>query len=74
MKIQIRLFASFRIGRFKTQVREYPEGTDVLCVVLDLGLPEKDLGIILINGKHASQNQILCNGDILSLLPLVGGG
>lgn len=74
MKIQIQLYASFRVGRFKDQVRDYPTGTTVGQVFKDLNLPEGDLGVVLVNGGHSSQVELLKDGDVLSFLPLVGGG
>ena len=74
MKIEIKLFASLRVERFKTEVREYPPATGIRQVVRGLGILEKDVGIVLLNGQHASLEDSLKNGDTLSLLPLVDGG
>ncbi len=74
MEVKIKLSGPFRIGRFKEEVRDYPPGTRVQRVVDDLGLPETLLGIVLINGVHADVNDVLNDGDTLSLLPLLGGG
>ena len=74
MQVTIKLFASFRNGRFKIAERDLPEGTDCRRVVLDLGLSEAEIGIIMINGRHGTLDQILCSGNVLSLFPLLGGG
>jgi molybdopterin synthase sulfur carrier subunit len=74
MQVTIKLFATFRNNRFKIEERELPEGTDCRKVVLDLGLTEEEIGIILINGRHGNLDQKLASNDILSLFPLVGGG
>jgi sulfur-carrier protein len=74
MQVTIKLFATFRNGRFKVAEQELPEGTDCRKVVLDLGLTEEEIGIILVNGRHGALDQKLANHDILSLFPLVGGG
>jgi molybdopterin converting factor small subunit len=37
-------------------------------------LTEEELGIVLINGRHAWVERVLQEGDTLSLFPLVGGG
>ena len=74
MHVTVKLFATFRNGRFKVEERDLPEGTDCRNVVLDLGLTEEEIGIIMINGRHGVLHQKLSQGDILSLFPLVGGG
>lgn len=74
MKINIKLIGVFRSGRFKEQNRYYSVGTRVQDVVKDLMLPQKHLGIVLINGVHARVDDMLSDGDSLSLLPILGGG
>jgi sulfur carrier protein ThiS len=74
MKIEIRLFGVFRIDRFEQAVRAYPTGTRVREVIADLALPPHLLGIVVINGRHATTEQRLQDGDALTLLPLLDGG
>ncbi|GFO66712.1 molybdopterin synthase sulfur carrier subunit [Geomonas limicola] len=74
MQVTVKLFATFRNGRFKLEERELPEGTLVRQVVADLSLTDDEIGIIMINGRHGMLDQELLPGDVLSLFPLVGGG
>lgn len=74
MMITIRLAGVFRTGRFNEASREYQVGTCVRKVVDDLCIPEKLLGIVLINSIHADMEAILHEGDTLCLLPLLDGG
>lgn len=74
MNITVKLFATFRTGRFVTQECEYPEGTTVASIVETLGIPENDLGIMLVNSRHVAINHKLSNGDTLAIFPLLGGG
>ncbi|MBU5614792.1 MoaD/ThiS family protein [Geomonas azotofigens] len=74
MKITLKLFATFRNGRFKIAEQELAEGTEVRQVVLGLGLTEEEIGIVMLNGRHGELDSKLANGDTLSLFPLVGGG
>jgi len=74
MHVSVKLFASFRLKWFKEAVREYPPGIEVLDIVQEIGIPAKELGIILVNGRHASLHDKLQDGDIVSLMPLIGGG
>lgn len=72
--ITVKLFASFRIGRFDREVREYPQGTLVGDVIRELGIPAAEAGILLLNFVHVNLQQPLADGDVLSIFPLVGGG
>ena len=74
MHITVKLFATFRNGRFKVAQQEHPEGTDCRKIVLELGLTEEEIGIILVNSRHATLDHLLQDGDTLALFPLVGGG
>ncbi|MGK2905180.1 MAG: MoaD/ThiS family protein [Desulfuromonadales bacterium] len=74
MNINVRLFASFQTGRFKQELREYPEQTLIRTVVRELNIPEEEIGILLLNAVHADLQRPLGDGDILAIFPLVGGG
>ena len=74
MHITVKLFATFRNGRFKVAQQEHPEGTDCRKIVRELGLTEEEIGIILVNSRHATLDHLLQDGDTLALFPLVGGG
>jgi sulfur-carrier protein len=74
MHVTVKLFATFRNGRFKIEERELAAGTVCRDVVLSLGLTEEEIGIIMINGRHGNLDQALMEKDTLSLFPLVGGG
>lgn len=74
MKIYVSLISSLSVGRFESEMREYPEIINVRQIVEDLGILEKDVGVVLINKKHASFEDSLNEGDTLLLLPLLDGG
>lgn len=74
MQITVKLFASFRAGRFAEAKQEYDTGASVADVIrkLDISLPE--IGMIMVNGRHAEPEHLLQDGVSLSLFPLLGGG
>lgn len=74
MQITLKLFATFRTGRFSEEKREYPPGTRVTDIVSELRIPEQEIGMIMLNSRHAELEQELREGDSLALFPLVGGG
>lgn len=74
MQITLKLFASFRNDRFKVAQKEIADGTDCRTIVLELGLTEEEIGILLVNGRHVTLDYALNDSETLSLFPLVGGG
>ena len=74
MKITVKLFATFRNGRFKLAEQEHPVETNCRTIVLGLGLTEEEIGVVMVNGRHATLDHVLQEGETLSLFPLVGGG
>ncbi|MCX5808430.1 MAG: MoaD/ThiS family protein [Proteobacteria bacterium] len=74
MHITIKLFAMLREGRFDTKIGEFPVGTMVCEIIQQLGIPEKEVTLIFINGRHRQPNTRLMDGDTVALFPPVGGG
>lgn len=74
MQVTVKLFANFRINRFKQENREYSSAISVGEIVEELGIPDSEVGIIFINGRNVTMDRLLVEGDTLSLFPLVGGG
>lgn len=74
MQITVKLFASFRAGRFEIETLDYPSGTTVADVADGLKLPYSELGIMMINSRHVKLERVLEDGDTLALFPLLGGG
>lgn len=74
MNVTVKLFASFRAGRFEIETGDYPDGTTVADVADCLKLPQSELGIMMINNRHVKLERVLVEGDTLALFPLLGGG
>ncbi len=74
MQITIKLFATFRAGRFDVETRRMEPGATVAKAIEELRIPRRELGIVLVNSVHASPEKVLKDGDTLALFPLVGGG
>jgi molybdopterin converting factor small subunit len=74
MQITVKLFASFRTGRFEIETRDVPNGTTVAELSDSLNLPHSELGIMLINHRHVKLDHIILEGDTVALFPLLGGG
>jgi molybdopterin converting factor small subunit len=73
MQVTVKLYASFCIGRFKSEVRDYPDGATISSIAADLGIPAEYL-IQLRNGRHAAPDEVVEDGDTVSFLPMLEGG
>jgi sulfur-carrier protein len=72
--VQVKLFATLREGRFEAKLVEVGAATTIGDVIRTLGIPEKEVTLIFVNGRHAEPDQLLAGGDRLALFPPVGGG
>lgn len=79
MQIEIKLFATLRdylpkgSDRFSCKM-EIGEKTKIRDILEKLGIPEDIPKIILLNGIHGKKEEILKEGDVLSIFPPVAGG
>ncbi|MEN8191004.1 MAG: MoaD/ThiS family protein [Thermodesulfobacteriota bacterium] len=74
MRVTIKLFATFREGRFIREERALAEGTTAGHVVDSLGIVRDDVGVTMINSRHCSFDTVLREGDTYSIFPVIGGG
>jgi molybdopterin synthase sulfur carrier subunit len=74
VQITVKLFATFRVGRFIEEKREYPQGTRIADVITELKVPEAEIGMIMLNNKSAEPDHQLQEGERLAIFPVVGGG
>lgn len=74
MKIEVRLFATFRNNRFKKSIMEFTDKVTPIEILEKLEIEIKDVAILLINGIHGKVDTKLIDGDSVSLFPPVGGG
>ncbi len=79
MEIEVKLFATLRDylppGSSRFSCKMGIDGkTRVEDILSKLKIPEEMPKIILVNGIHGKKDQILKEGDILSVFPPVAGG
>lgn len=80
MRITIRLLASYRrylpahSDERAGYALEVADGALVAHVLKTLPVPQDDVFTLLVNGRHVADNQVLQEGDVLSVFPAVGGG
>ncbi len=79
MEIEVKLFATLRdylpkgSNSFSCKM-EIDGKTRVSDIISRLKIPEEIPKIILVNGVHGKREQILKDGDVLSIFPPVAGG
>ncbi len=74
MHVTVKLFATFREGRFKVEKRELPEESRLLDVLQPLNIKPEEVAICLVNGRNVNELHVLKDGDTIALFPPVGGG
>jgi len=74
-RVEIRLHASLRRWASSAAARCELNGTKTVReLLLDVGIPELDAAIIIVNGRRGLPETVLSDGDTVSLFPLIGGG
>jgi molybdopterin converting factor small subunit len=79
MQVEVKLFATLRdylpkdSERFSCKL-EIEAQSQVKDILTKLKIPEEMPKIILVNGVHGKIDQILKEGDVLSIFPPVAGG
>lgn len=74
MNVKVKLFAYFRDNRFMEEMWDLADGTTVGQVVDSLTIDREEVGVLMINSRHCAFETVLCEGDILAIFPVVGGG
>lgn len=79
MKIEVRLFATFRKylpenAQGQRAQLDLPEGMTVKQVLEQLKVPLDTVKLVFVNSVHADLDQVLKEGDVLGAFPPVAGG
>ncbi|OQY24004.1 MAG: molybdopterin synthase sulfur carrier subunit [Desulfobacteraceae bacterium 4572_35.2] len=74
ISVTVKLFAQFRNDRFKIEQRDYVEPATTRQILEELKISADELGVLMINNRHAELDQRLTEGDSVGIFPLVGGG
>lgn len=74
MEIEVKLFASFRKGRWSSKRLSLNEEVIIKDILKTLSIDEDEIGMILINGTYKKIDAPLKDGDILAIFPPVAGG
>jgi molybdopterin converting factor small subunit len=74
MEIFVKSYATLRGYQPEDGVLDVEESDSVNTVLHKLNLPPEEAKVVFVNGRHASLDQVLKEGDKIALFPAVGGG
>lgn len=74
MKIEVNCFATLSNYTPKDNIVEIPKCSRIRDLIQLLGIDEKKVKVIFLNGKHAKLDHYLHQGDRIGIFPAVGGG
>jgi molybdopterin converting factor small subunit len=80
MLVEIKVFSSLRHyvppseKHLEGDKWDIPEEATVAQVLEMLNLPEKEVKVLLINGRHGDMERILKEGDVFHVFPPIMGG
>ena len=74
MVVEVKLFATFREGRFNEKELELPEESSLRDLLKYLKIPEKDAKVLIVNGLAVPIEHKLSNHDIIAIFPPIAGG
>ena len=72
IQVQVKLFLHLRENR--NQILELTDGSDAKDLIHRLGIRLEDVGVLSINDRQAALDQQLKEGDIIAIIPPIGGG
>ena len=72
MRVQVKLF--FHLRKDRIQDIELADGSDAGDLIRQLEIRLEDVGVLSINDQQATLDQQLEEGDIVSIIPPIGGG
>jgi molybdopterin synthase sulfur carrier subunit len=74
MELEIKLFASLRKFNSELDKIEVGEGTTIGELFDQAGIPPSEVAIVLVNGRHATLDQPLLDGETVAVFPPIAGG
>ena len=72
--VEVRLFATFRQGRFKEKEMSLSDSSRLADLLDHLKIPHEEAHIRLVNGVAAPLDRLLADKDVIAIFPPMGGG
>lgn len=74
LKVEVRLFATFRNGREKKYFLDMPDDSKILDILKMLDINPEEVSILLLNGRDGDALRPVHDSDVVAVFPPVGGG
>jgi sulfur-carrier protein len=74
MELEIKLFANLRKFNPELERIEVDEGTTIRQLFDEAGIPPSEVAIVLVDGRHATLDQPLVDGETVAVFPPIAGG
>ena len=74
MELEIKLFASLRKFNPELERIEVDDGITILELFDQAGIPLSEVAIVFVNGRHATLDQPLHDGETVAAFPPIAGG
>ena len=74
MVVEVKLFATFREGRFSEKKIDLSEESSIGDLLKYLKIPEKDAKVLIVNGQAVSVKYELNDNDVVAIFPPIAGG
>ena len=74
MTIQVKVKLFLHLRKNQIQTVELTDGSNAGDLVRQLGIRLEEVGVLSINDRQAMLDQQLKGGDIISIIPPIGGG
>jgi sulfur carrier protein len=74
MDVEIRLFESLKKHQPRGGKVRLATGSRVSDLLDALGISMDDVGVLIVNQSDGRFDQLLRNGDVVTLIPPIGGG
>ncbi|UCF03415.1 MAG: MoaD/ThiS family protein [Deltaproteobacteria bacterium] len=62
------------LHKFCSQLSRVPYGSDAKDLIHQLGIPLEEVGLLSVNKRQATLDQRLEQGDVIYIIPPIGGG
>lgn len=74
MDVEVRLFESLKKHQPDNGKLRLPAGARASDLITALGISADDVGILMVNRTDGRFDQLLQDGDVVTLIPPIGGG